>query len=209
MVPYAQIVKAHPIFARFYDRLSRSAWPIEVEHRTELVSGLRGRVLEIGAGTGLNFQLYPKEAGVVALEPEPNMIRKARERTGEAGSPVRLVRGSAEVLPFTDASFDAVVTSLVLCSVARPDVAISELRRVLRPEGELRIFEHVRSENPRHARWQDWLTPLWRPMSAGCHPNRDTGAALRAAGFELEVRRVPVGPPTPARPHIVGVARLR
>ena len=202
-------MKAHPIFARFYDRISRSVWPIEVEYRTEMVAGLRGRVLEVGAGTGLNFQLYPKGVEIVALEPEPNMIRRARERLGEGPGPVRLVRGAAESLPFPDGSFDAAVVSLVLCSVARPAVAISELRRVLRPDGELRVFEHVRSENPRHARWQDWLTPLWRPLSAGCHPNRDTGASLRAAGFDVEVRRVPIGPPTPARPHIVGVARPR
>ncbi len=202
-------MKAHPIFARFYDRLSRSTWSLEVGHRTELVAGLTGRVLEVGAGTGLNFQLYPKAVEVIALEPEPNMARRARERLGDGPSPVRLVRGAAEALPFPDGTFDAAVASLVLCSVARPDLAIPELRRVLRPDGELRIFEHVRSEDPRHARWQDWLTPLWRPLSAGCHPNRDTSAALRAAGFALDVHRVPIGPPTPARPHIVGVARPR
>jgi ubiquinone/menaquinone biosynthesis C-methylase UbiE len=202
-------VKTHPIFARFYDRLSRSVWPIEVEYRTELVAGLRGRVLEVGAGTGLNFQLYPEGVEVVAMEPEPNMIRRARERVGDGPSTVRLVRGVAEALPFPDGCFDAAVVSLVLCSVPRPRASIAELRRVLRAGGELRIFEHVRSENPRHARWQDWLTPLWRPLSAGCHPNRDTAASLRAAGFDVEVRRVPIGPPTPARPHIVGVARPR
>ena len=202
-------MKSHPIFARFYDRLSRSVWPIEVEHRTELVAGLHGRILEVGAGTGLNFQLYPKDAEVVAMEPEPNMIRRARERLPEGPNRMHLLRGAAEALPFADGSFDAAVVSLVLCSVARPDAAISELRRILRPGGELRIYEHVRSENPRHARLQDWLTPLWRPLSAGCHPNRDTGAALRAAGFDVRVRRVPIGPPTPARPHILGVARPR
>ena len=202
-------MKAHPIFARFYDRLSRSTWPLEVEHRTELVSGLHGRVLELGAGTGLNFQLYSAGVEVVALEPEPNMIRRARDRVGEGSARIRLVRGAAESLPFEDGSFDAAVASLVLCSVARPNIAISELRRVLRPDGELRVFEHVRSENPRHARWQNWLTPLWRRLSAGCHVNRDTGASLRAGGFDLQVRRVPIGPPTPARPHIVGVGRPR
>lgn len=202
-------MKAHPIFARFYDRLARSTWPLEVEHRTELFSGLHGRALEVGAGTGLNFQLYPEGVEVVALEPEPNMLRRARERRGEGPSRVRLVRGAAESLPFGDGSFDAAVVCLVLCSVARPSTAISELRRVLRPGGELRVFEHVRSEDPRHARWQDWLTPLWGRLSAGCHPNRDTGASLRAAGFDVEVRRVPIGPPTPARPHVLGVARPR
>jgi ubiquinone/menaquinone biosynthesis C-methylase UbiE len=200
-------VKAHPIFARFYDRISRSMWPVEVDHRTELVAGLRGRVLEVGAGTGLNFQLYPSGVEVVAVEPEPNMMRLARRRVAESGFGVRLLRAAAESLPFPDASFDAAVTSLVLCSVGDPDAAARELRRVLRPGGELRVFEHVRSENPRHARWQDWLTPVWRRFSAGCHPNRDTAATLGTAGFAVDVRRVPIGPPSPARPHILGVAR--
>lgn len=202
-------MKAHPIFARFYDRLARSMWPIEVEHRTELVSGLEGRVLEVGAGTGLNFQLYPSGVEVVAAEPEPNMLRRALDRAGDTPARVRLVRAAAEALPFPEGSFDAAVVSLVLCSVRDASAAASELRRVLRPGGELRVFEHVRSVNPRHARWQDRLTPIWRRFSAGCHPNRDTAATLRSAGFSLDVRRIPIGPPSPARPHILGVARQR
>ncbi|MGH2710841.1 MAG: class I SAM-dependent methyltransferase [Actinomycetota bacterium] len=202
-------MRAHPIFARFYDRLARSMWPVEVEHRTELVSGLEGRVLEVGAGTGLNFQLYPAGVEVVAVEPEPNMANRAVGRLGEATGHVRLLRAVAEALPFPDRSFDAAVVSLVLCSVRDPRVAVSEIRRVLRPDGELRIFEHVRSQNPRHARWQDWLTPIWRSFSAGCHPNRDTAATLRSAGFDVDVRRIPIGPVTPARPHILGAATPR
>jgi ubiquinone/menaquinone biosynthesis C-methylase UbiE len=202
-------MKAHPIFARFYDRISRSMWPIEVDHRTELVAGLQGRVLEVGAGTGINFQLYPEGVEVIGLEPEPNMMERARVSAAEAPARVRLLRAAAEAIPFEDAAFDAVVISLVFCTVRKPSVAASELRRVLRPEGQLRIFEHVRSENPRHARWQDWLTPIWRPFSGGCHPNRDTAATLRSSGFDVDVRRIPIGPPTPARPHILGVARPR
>jgi ubiquinone/menaquinone biosynthesis C-methylase UbiE len=202
-------VKAHPIFARFYDRLARAMWPKEVEHRTELMAGLRGRVLEVGAGTGLNFKLYPEGVEVVAIEPEPNMAGRAVRRAAEAPVRVRLARAAAEALPFRDGSFDAAVLSLVFCSVLDAKTAASELRRVLREGGEVRIYEHVRSENPRHARWQDRVTPIWRRINAGCRPNRDTAARLRAAGFDVEVRRIPIGPPSPARPHILGVARPR
>jgi ubiquinone/menaquinone biosynthesis C-methylase UbiE len=202
-------VKEHPLFARFYDRLSRSMWEVEAPHRTELVSDLSGRVLEVGAGTGLNFQLYGQGVEVVAIEPEPNMRRRALEKAADASAPVRLLGGAGEALPFQDGSFDAAVVSLVLCSVRQPAAAAAELRRVLKPGGELRIFEHVRSTDRGHARWQDWLTPVWGFFSAGCHPNRDTAATLREAGFEVEVRRIPIGPPTPARPHILGVARPR
>ena len=202
-------MKAHPIFARFYDRLARAMWPKEVEHRTELMAGLRGRVLEVGAGTGLNFQLYPDGVEVVAVEPEPNMARRALARAAEAPVRVRLLRAAAEALPFRDGSFDAAVLSLVFCSVVDAPASASELRRVLRAGGEVRIYEHVRSENPRHAWWQDRMTPIWRRINAGCRPNRDTAARLRAAGFDVEVRRIPIGPPSPARPHILGVARPR
>jgi ubiquinone/menaquinone biosynthesis C-methylase UbiE len=200
-------VKTHPIFARCYDWLAQRMAPVEEEHRRELVAGLHGRVLEVGAGTGLNFKLYPGRVEVVAIEPEPNMARRAAERRSEAASPVRLVRARAERLPFSDGSFDAVVVSLVLCSVRSPGRAAAEVRRVLRPNGELRIFEHVRSEHPGHARWQDRLTPVWGLFSGGCHPNRDTAATIRDAGFDIDVRRIAVGPASPARPHILGVAR--
>jgi ubiquinone/menaquinone biosynthesis C-methylase UbiE len=129
------------------------------------------------------------------------------DSVGDTRAPVRLLRAEAEALPFPDGAFDAAVVSLVLCSVRDPRAAVSELRRVLRTGGEIRLFEHVRSENPRHARWQDWLTPIWRRFSGGCHPNRDTAATLRSAGLAVDVRRIPIGPPSPARPHILGVAR--
>lgn len=202
-------MKAHPIFARFYDRLARAMWPKEVEHRAELMAGLSGRVLEVGAGTGLNFELYGEGVTVVAMEPEPNMARRAVVRAAAAPIPVRVLRGAAEALPFADATFDAAILSLVFCSVLDARTSASELRRVLRGNGEVRIYEHVRSENPRHARWQDWATPVWRRINAGCRPNRDTARRLRDAGFDVDVRRVPVGPPSPARPHILGVARPR
>lgn len=202
-------MKTHPIFARFYDRIARAMWPKEVDHRTELTAGLRGRVLEVGAGTGLNFQLYVEGVEVVAVEPEPNMAQRAVRRAAGASVKVRTLRAAAEALPFADRSFDAVVLSLVFCSVIDAPTAAAELRRVIREEGVVRIYEHVRSENPRHARWQDWITPLWRRVNAGCRPNRDTAGRLWAAGFDVDVRRIPIGPPSPARPHILGVARPR
>jgi SAM-dependent methyltransferase len=203
-------LKEHPIFARFYGWLARKAAPVEDPFRREILEDVRGRVLEVGAGPGVNFGFYGDGARVVAAEPEPNMVRQARARAADAPVPVTIVRAAAEALPFRDGAFDAVVLSLVMCSVRRPATAADEVRRVLRPEGELRVFEHVRSESRTAARWQTRLTPLWRPFSGGCHLNRDTGATIQAAGFDVTgFRRVSVGPPNPARSCIVGVARPR
>ena len=202
-------MKEHPVFARFYEWTAPKMAPVEEPLRREMLGGLRGRVLEVGAGTGLNFALYGEGAEVIAAEPEPNMARRAMPRAADAPVPVTMVRSVAESLPFADGSFDAVVLSLVMCSVADPRAAAAEARRVVRPGGEVRIFEHVRSQNPRHARWQRWMTVPWRRVSGGCHLDRDTAATIENAGFDVRVRRVPVGPPSPARPHIVGVARPR
>jgi ubiquinone/menaquinone biosynthesis C-methylase UbiE len=202
-------VKEHPIFARFYERISTALNEAgEEEHRIELVGDAQGVVLELGAGNGLNFAYYREAARVVALEPDPHMLGLARPRTAEAKVPMDLVRGAAEALPFPDGTFDTVVASLVLCSVRSPSRAAAEIRRVLRAAGTLRYFEHIRSEGRVAAAVQDVLAGPWSLFAGGCHPNRDTPATLRAAGFELQVRRFPFGPPTPARPHVLGVARL-
>ena len=119
-----------------------------------------------------------------------------------------MVDGTAEALPIPDASFDAVVASLVLCTVADPDQALAEVGRVLRPGGRLRFYEHVRAGDPRLARWQDRLERPWGWLVGGCHPNRDTVAAITAAGLrvvELDRFDLPAMPP-PARPHVLGVA---
>jgi SAM-dependent methyltransferase len=200
-------VKDHPVFARVWDGLVRLGGEPERRHRDELVRGLRGRVLEIGAGTGLNFGRYPSGVEVIGVEPEPTMVRRAASRGREARVPVRVVRGVAEALPFAGGSFDAVVACYVLCSVTDQRLAIEEIRRVLRPDGELRIYEHVRSARPGWARVQDLVTPVWHRFGCNCHPNRDTAAALSAAGFEVDVRSFSFGPPAPVRPHILGVAR--
>jgi ubiquinone/menaquinone biosynthesis C-methylase UbiE len=200
-------VKDHPVFARLWDTIVRLGGEPEQRHRDEMVGGLRGLVLEVGAGTGLNLSRYGPEARVVAVEPEPTMARAAADRAMEAEAEVAVLRGAAEDLPFGDATFDAVVVCYVLCSVADPDRAVSELRRALRPGGEIRVYEHVRSAHPGWARVQDVITPVWRRFGCNCHPNRDTAAILEAAGFEVDVRRFSFGPPAPVRPHILGVAR--
>lgn len=205
------------MFARVYARLA----PLHItkgegaEHRSALLAGLSGRVLEIGAGSGLNLAFYPPEVSeVVALEPEPYLRARAAEAARRAALPVTVAAGSAEDLPFEDGSFDAAVFSLVLCSVADQGRALAEARRVLRPGGELRVYEHVLARSPRLARWQHLLdrSRVWPLLGGGCHPNRDTAAALGAAGFEvvsLERFRADLGPLlAPASPHILARARV-
>ncbi len=200
-------MKAHPIFARLWDHVVRLGGRTERDNRRELVRGLRGTLLEIGAGTGLNLALYERGIRVIAVEPEPNMARTAAERAPRASASATVLRGVAEALPFRDDAFDAVVACYVLCSVDDPPRALAELRRVLRPGGEVRVYEHVRSREPWAARMQDLVTPLWLRCGCNCHPNRDTEASLRNAGFEVKVRPASYGPPTPVRPHVLGVAR--
>jgi ubiquinone/menaquinone biosynthesis C-methylase UbiE len=201
-------MKEHPVFARFYEKIStRLDEAGERDHRIELVAEARGRVLEVGSGNGLNFEHYALASMVVAMEPEPTMLRIAWPRGREAKVDVAFLRGVAEWLPFPDDSFDTVVASLVMCSVGSPARAAAEIRRVLRPGGELRFLEHIRSSSRAWAAVQDGFAPVWSLFSGGCHPNRDTPATLRAAGLDVEGRRFPFGPPTPCRPHVLGVAR--
>jgi ubiquinone/menaquinone biosynthesis C-methylase UbiE len=202
-------VRSHPVFARVWDPIVWLAGRPEREHREEMVRGLHGRVLEVGAGTGLNLSLYGPKVEVVAVEPEPTMARKAAARARGAAATARVLRGAAEAIPFPDRTFDAVVACYVLCSVRDPRRAIEEIRRVLRPEGEVRVYEHVRSADALLARVQDLITPVWYRFGCNCHPNRDTAAALRAGGFDVDVRAISFGPPAPVRPHVLGVARPR
>jgi ubiquinone/menaquinone biosynthesis C-methylase UbiE len=198
---------------RFFSRMwVRMKDPAEaVEHRRRNLSGLSGRVIELGAGDGRNFKLYPSEVTeVLAVEPEPYLRERAEAATGEASVPVTVVAGVADRLPAEDASFDAGVSSLVLCTVPDQPRALAELRRVIRPGGELHFFEHVVSHNPRQARVENLLDHVWPRVAGGCHPNRDTGAAIEAAGFEVEsLDRFGFTPgfPIPKIAHILGVAR--
>jgi ubiquinone/menaquinone biosynthesis C-methylase UbiE len=202
----------HPLFARLYARLSpRTDSRGGAEHRRELLAGLRGRVLELGAGNGLNFPFYPGAVTeVVAVEPEDYLRARADGAAETAPVRVTVVDAVADQLPFADGSFDAAVASLVLCSVPDQASALSELHRVLSPGGELRFYEHVRPNHPRTAAiWQrldDWN--IYPRIAGGCHAARDTERAIRDAGFSVErCRRFPFkGGPITA-PHILGLAR--
>ncbi len=201
-------MKGHRIFAALYDVVEsparRSLGPI----RQFIAGGARGLVLEVGCGTGGNFPYYDFDVieRLEATEPDPFMLRRAKERVAKLGlyGRVRLLEAPAEELPFEDGSFDTVVASLVLCSVEDLDKSLAEIRRVLKQDGMLRIVEHVRAEGWM-GRVQDVVEPVWGYFSAGCHPNRRTAEAVRAAGFVLDVeRQFNAGPGVPA---FVGVAR--
>lgn len=156
------------------------------ERRKLLLSGARGSVLELGAGTGLNLPHYPVGLErLVLAEPEPNMAETLRRRAEKLGRQVEIVRAPGELLPFEDDSFDTVVSTLVLCTVVDPARTLAEVRRVLRPGGSLLFLEHVRSENPRLARWQDRLHGAWKSFGDGCNCNRSTLTAIEDAGFDV------------------------
>jgi ubiquinone/menaquinone biosynthesis C-methylase UbiE len=203
----------HPIFARIYDRVSAQAEDAgQREHRRELLAGLSGRVVEVGAGNGLNFAQYPSTVDeVLAIEPEPFLRERAREAAVDAPVAVRVLDGVADRLPLGDASVDAGVFSLVLCSVPSQSAALAELRRVLRPGGELRFYEHVRAHRPGFARLQRAADLVWPHVAGGCHTNRDTPRAIEAAGFEIEAcGRFSFRPSAviaPVTPHVIGRAR--
>jgi SAM-dependent methyltransferase len=161
--------------------------------REELVGDLVGDVLEVGCGTGTNFGFYhPATVRVTATDPNPHMLRRAAAAAAAAGADIRLEIAEAGALPFEAASFDAVVASLVLCSVPDLPATLAELQRVLRPGGTLRLFEHVRSRRRWIGRLQTLANPVWGVMADGCHLDRDTGAAVRDAGFTVEVEE-PLG----------------
>jgi ubiquinone/menaquinone biosynthesis C-methylase UbiE len=184
----------------------------EQEHRRALLEGLTGQVIEVGAGSGINFRFYPRSvAHVLAVEPEPTLLGAAVENAGHAPVPVTVVSGVSGALPAEAASFDAGVASLVLCSVPDPSRAVAELHRVIRPEGELRFYEHVVAHARAAALAQRVAdATFWPHVAGGCHMSRDTAAEVQRAGFTIErCERFTFSPgaPVPAVPHILGVAR--
>lgn len=186
----------HPRFARLYLRLSHNADKSGVaEHRHRLLTGLSGRVIEIGAGNGLNFSHYPDTVSeVLAVEPDHVLRSHAEIEAARAAVPIRVVAGHADALPTDDGSFDAAVASLVLCSVPDPGSALGEIRRAVRPGGELRFYEHVRSGRRIIAALEDLIVPVWSRSCGGCHPNRDTLAAIGGSGFDVsQVEQVRFG----------------
>ncbi|MFH8803269.1 class I SAM-dependent methyltransferase [Streptomyces sp. NPDC017936] len=204
----------HPLFARCYARLSVAAETRAglAGLRGRLLAGLSGRVVEIGAGNGLNFAHYPGAVSeVVAIEPERRLRASAREAALRADVPVDVVPGAAEALPVKSEAFDAAVLSLVLCSVRDVPRSLAELRRVLRPGGAVRFLEHGAGGGPAMTFTQRALDrTVWPALAGGCHLSRDPVGALRDAGFVLgPCRRLVIperGPRLPVSYCVLGTA---
>jgi ubiquinone/menaquinone biosynthesis C-methylase UbiE len=204
----------NPFFARLYAHILE---PLAARdgNRRRLLADLHGRVVEIGCGAGVNFALYPPTVTeVIAVEPEPYLRERAQHAAKSASVTVQVVAGQADRLPLENESVDAVVSSLVLCSVPDQATALREMRRVLRPGGELRFYEHVIPRcQPRRLLLQIAdRSGVWPKVAGGCHPARDTGAAIERGGFQIQSSdRIMFAASAfePAVPHILGVARRR
>ena len=205
----------NPFFARMYTRMTAREDPEQVGYRRELLAGLHGRVVEIGAGNGANFAHYPAGvAGVVAAEPEPYLRERAEAAAADAEVDIQVVDAVGDELPSEDGAFDAGVACLVLCTVPDQARALAELHRVIRPGGELRFYEHVHAHGQPGRALLEFAdrSRIWPLVGGGCHPTRETAAAIEAAGFDIEqCRRFPFKPSplVPTIPHILGVARRR
>jgi ubiquinone/menaquinone biosynthesis C-methylase UbiE len=187
-------------FAALYDRSLKATEEAGLRQmRRELLAGAGGRVVELGAGTGVNLDLYPGEVeDLIVVEPDPHMAKRLRAKLAGSKRAASVVEAPAERLPFEDSSFDTAVATLVLCTVPNPAAALAEAARVLKPGGRLLFVEHVRAADPALARWQDRLEKPWRFLGDGCHCNRDTVATIAASPFELgevEHGRMPKAPP--------------
>jgi len=198
------------VFAAMYDRmLGKTERAGLGEHRRALLAGAAGDVLEIGGGTGANLQYYGDTVrSLTIVEPEKPMLRRLEQHIEQSGRQAKALRAPAEDLPFNDASFDAIVSTLVLCTVDDVPRALRELCRVLRPGGKLLFIEHVRSDDEKLARTQDRMLPINVRIGHGCHPNRRTLDSIRDAGFEVTSLEHDTLKHTPKfiRPLIVGVA---
>jgi ubiquinone/menaquinone biosynthesis C-methylase UbiE len=197
-------------FAALYDRMNKGTEAAGIRgERRELLARAHGATIEIGAGTGLNLEHYPGSVTRLVLsEPDEHMRRRLAHRADALRPAAEVIDAGAGGLPFADATFDTAVVTWVLCSVPDQRLALREIARVLKPDGHLLFLEHVRSDDPQVARRQDRIRPIYSCL-AGCNPNRDTLAAIRASGFEVESVRhgqVPKAP-TFERPMIVGSAR--
>ena len=176
----------HPVVAALYDLLMiPNDWLGLRRQRARLAEAATGRVLEIGVGTGLNLAHFTNATEVVAIDPDPHMLKRAKRRAGEAPCPVHLELLPGEDMHFLAEEFDTVVISLILCTIPNPALALQGAHRVLKPEGSLIFLEHIRSPHDTTARFQDWVTPYWRRVSGGCHTNRSTLETIEANGFEI------------------------
>jgi len=205
--------EGHRWFAALFDRIMAPAErSFMKEARRHAAGGATGRVLEIGCGTGANFPYYSDAATeIVATEPDPFMLERAKPKAVKATRPLTIEQAAAEDLPFEDASFDTVVDTINMCTISDLAKGLVEMKRVLRPGGELRFYEHVRYEHSLGGLAQDLITPVWSWFGAGCHPNRDVAKSIRDAGFDIvHIERHSPVPPLPpmcfTRPHIMGVA---
>ena len=210
-MPDSASFRPNPRFAKSYLRVAAKAEARgAAEHRRELLADLAGVVCEVGAGSGLNFAHYPATVTrVVAIEPEPTLREHAAVAARTAPVPIEVRVGTADTLPVKDASCDAVVLSLVMCTVPDPAAALAEAGRVLRPGGQVRFYEHVRSAHRVVAVAEDLVAPIWARFAGGCHPNRDAVGALTSAGFDVSVvRRFGFSPQCgiPPTAHVLGRA---
>ena len=197
------------LFAAWYDLLNAGVEGRVIPFR-RLTAGVgEGSVLEIGGGTGANLAHYPPSTRITVLEPNPHMVRRLKRSADRLGRPVTVVRGVGESIPFADASFDSVDTTLVLCMVADVAQVVREARRVLKPGGQFLFYEHVASLNPRTRVWQARLNPCWRFCTTGCNLDRAIAGEIQRAGFAaVELRRFSLSVGWPVKiPNIVGVAR--
>jgi ubiquinone/menaquinone biosynthesis C-methylase UbiE len=202
---------SHPLFARIAAFMASREDDVDRDYRRQTLAGLRGRVIEIGSGSGPNFPYYPPEVTeLVSVEPEANLRAKAIEAARSVDRRIEVIDSVAQELPYDDGSFDAAVAVGVLCSVPDQPAALAELRRVIRPGGELRFYEHVIGTSRRLATMQRALAPGLAVVFGGCRADRDTASAIEAAGFKLEryrrfVRRSFAD--APVAPRILGIAR--
>ena len=199
------------LFAAGYDLLNASVeWRI-ARYRRATAGTVSGDVLEVGGGTGSNLPFFPPQARLTFLEPNPHMAHRLRRRAGRLGRRIDVVEESGERMPFPDGSFDTVLTTLVLCSVADLDAVAAEIRRVLRPGGRFVFYEHVAARGGAGRALQAGLNPVWKRLVAGCHLDRDVEAAVRRAGFTaVTVERFSIRFGTPlALPNVVGEAFAR
>ena len=199
--------------SHFLPRLTHLAMrqDLFVPYRRRVASGAAGRVLEIGIGSGLNLALYPDAVQtVIGVDPSPDLLRRAGQAARGSARTTEMIEGVAEHLPLEDRSVDCVVATWTLCSVSDPDAALSEIRRVLRPDGAFRFVEHGLAPDPSVRKWQRRLTPLWKRCAGNCHLNRSTPDLLARNGFHIE--RLETGYARGPKPFVFmseGVARIR
>ena len=177
--------------------------------RREVVPPARGRVLEVGVGSGLNLPLYGRAVeALLGLDPSPRLLSMARRRVTRDGAPLRLLQASATDIPLADGTVDTVILTWTLCSIPNPVAALREMRRVLAPGGALRFVEHGLSPLPRVRSWQRRLTPIWRRLAGGCHLDRKVDDLLREGDFEISELRTEYAPgPRPLTYMYTGCAR--